>query len=336
MDTGPHIGVSSSDRELIRIGGEIERLSAIIAAQEARSEGTTQIEFAYLHERVATIATSSLAGAAVKLRGLLMGKGRGGRLSETDLASIRNVLDVVQREAEREAAARAGGPSAESGIELTVEGLVAQLTAVAGRYRALVARNLEIRANPDSSVAKSQALRTSLNDLETALAEEVAAHPVSEPKFLALFSYWEECRAARAMPRRADIDPLDLTDLWPDLGLWSLENGTDFRCRMCGTQVSALITDDPSGRLLSAVKHPFWSQERAVLDSVAKSKRPALSTRLVAGEYLTFNHRSLTLPLSNDGQTVDMLITATIFRNQQGDIEKPYFTRPRDVGQGDR
>ena len=54
-----------SDRELIRYGYDIERLSQVVAGQGDLPTAAAGVEFAYLRDRVASIPATSLAGAAV-------------------------------------------------------------------------------------------------------------------------------------------------------------------------------------------------------------------------------------------------------------------------------
>src|SRR5690348_15047812 len=54
-------------------------------------------------------------------------------------------------------------------------------------------------------------------------------------------SYWERIRGSRAMPRRCDIDPLDIPRLLPFVRLVDvLENPRAFRFRLVGTEIDAI------------------------------------------------------------------------------------------------
>jgi hypothetical protein len=328
----------AADSELIAMDRALRRVSAVIGHEGSVSEPLARVELAYLRDRIAATPAASLEGAAIKLRGLLVQRGPGGRLGAAELDSLWNVLAIL------ETAGHAGrlspgayppggdrptGPSDISDEAAIVE-LVAELGAVALRHRALLDRNLELRAELAASVGRAEALRTHLDTLESAVGGDLAARPAAEPKFLALFRYWDERRGGRTMPRRADIDPLDLTDLWPDLGLWRREPSADFRCTFCGTQIASLIAEDPTGKLLSEVRGSFWIQERPALENVARSGRPALSARLLGGNRTIYRQRSLTLPLSRDDRVVDALLTATVFRDSRGKAERAHFTHGRE------
>ena len=324
-------GIPNSDKELIRYGYDIERLSEAVAVQGAAPSGTTGIEFAYLRDRVASIPATSLAGAAAKLRGLMAGRARGLRLGDMELALLRNVLDVVESAvASRVAMAQPTAeipPAPVQGVAIddpSIESLISQFTATAVRHRALIAHNLALRTGAGMSVARTQALRLNLDCLSSALGIDAIEDPDSEAKLLALFGYWNARRGTGAIPARTDIDPLELTDLWPDLGLWRVETATGLRCRLCGTHVSALVAEDLSGKLISEARKDFWTEQRRALENVAKSGRPALLAGSIGGGAI--GYRVLMLPLSSDGRTVDMVLTATVFQNVQGEIEQPYLS----------
>ena len=88
--------IPGSDKELIRYGVDIERLSGMMESAGAAAAGTAGVEFAYLRDRVASIPATSLAGAAVKLRGLIAGRARGMRLGEVEMVLLQNVLEIVE------------------------------------------------------------------------------------------------------------------------------------------------------------------------------------------------------------------------------------------------
>jgi len=72
------------------------------------------------------------------------------------------------------------------------------------------------------------------------------------PRFLDLKAYWDRKRGSRAMPVRADIDPLDLRTHLGSLVLIDVLPGmTDFGMRLIGSTIVEALGRDSTGKLLS-------------------------------------------------------------------------------------
>lgn len=136
----------------------------------------------------------------------------------------------------------------------------------------------------------------------------------NEPLLGALLDYWERKRGSRAMPRRADIDPLDMpARLLPHVQL--IERG-GLRFRLVGTAVVDALGKDPTGRSL---EDAFAGPERDFLErffgAVLRAKRPVVGRswlRKARGPDL--GAAWLATPLSEDGRDANMLLVAASFR----------------------
>jgi hypothetical protein len=74
------------------------------------------------------------------------------------------------------------------------------------------------------------------------------------PKFRDLKAYWNAKRGARAMPRRADIDPLDLRTHLGGLVIVEVLAGPErFRFRLVGTKVVEAYGRDSTGKTVEQV-----------------------------------------------------------------------------------
>lgn len=97
------------------------------------------------------------------------------------------------------------------------------------------------------------------------------------PDQMAVLDYWCERRGARRMPARADIDPLALAKLMPNIML--VETGeassTRYRYRLVGTRVVQASGEDRTGRYFGEVaffrRYPNELEHYA---AVAGSARP--------------------------------------------------------------
>jgi hypothetical protein len=131
--------------------------------------------------------------------------------------------------------------------------------------------------------------------------------------------YWIAKRGARELPRRTDIDPVELRLHLPFLSLIEVLDGAkDFRFRLLGTGITETLQRDNTGKTVRevyATAEPdvmHWMLE--VYAIAAIRKWPVLwrgTLRVVNKEFIAFE--SLHLPLSDDGEHVNMLFGRSRF-----------------------
>lgn len=134
------------------------------------------------------------------------------------------------------------------------------------------------------------------------------------PELSEFLDYWNEKRGARAMPRRADIDPFELRRHLPYFSLVDvIDGGRDFRFRLLGTGITGHFNRDSTGKMVREAYATAAPEVLAwMLDSmndVVATKRPGLMRgllRAVMKDHVTFE--VLHVPLSEDGETVSMLL----------------------------
>jgi hypothetical protein len=133
-----------------------------------------------------------------------------------------------------------------------------------------------------------------------------------------LYLYWDEKRAGRHFPARRDIDPVDIAFILGWVMLIDVtHNPLRFRFRLHGSEMGARLGRDLTGRYVDEHPRPELGRHmyKAWSEVVSKA-RPmhgfyddTLDNRLVRFE-------SLRLPLSSDGQTIDMLLVAVRDRTE--------------------
>jgi hypothetical protein len=139
------------------------------------------------------------------------------------------------------------------------------------------------------------------------------------PELRAIRDYWDAKRGTRPMPRRKDVDPLELAAHLPYLSLVDvLRGGADFRFRLLGTGITGQFGRDSTGKTMSEV---YATADPEVLNwivdsfaMVVTSKRPVLMRgllRVVDKDFVKFE--SFHLPLSEDGDEVSMFLGRTRF-----------------------
>lgn len=129
--------------------------------------------------------------------------------------------------------------------------------------------------------------------------------------------YWNMRRGERAMPTRADIDPVDIPYLLAHLMI--VDRGADGRCaivRLAGTRVVEEFGSDPTGRDLHDVP------EMASLSALCRSTATGAAPLYVEGElaWSTIVHKrycALCLPLSENGTNVDKMLISFHFPKLQ-------------------
>lgn len=129
-----------------------------------------------------------------------------------------------------------------------------------------------------------------------------------------LLGYWRRKRRAGLLPGRKDIDPVEIRrDVLPDIYLMDVVPAKPrrrFRYRLVGTRMVDLAGADPTGRFVdefidSARVAEMLDWEDRVVD---------VPEAWVYSAPLAFKHRDfkwawrLSLPLSTDGTSVDMLL----------------------------
>jgi hypothetical protein len=146
--------------------------------------------------------------------------------------------------------------------------------------------------------------------------------------FLLLLGYWRGKRSGRLMPRRADIDPTELPGrLWPRLMLIDVLRDGDrnrLRYRLLGGDVIRALGRDPTGEYLDEAISPKAVYRDYIIKipyDVVERRRPLYTVNILTlpGQTLPMTTKRLTLPLSNDGTSVNMLMSAHIYEYPSGE-----------------
>lgn len=125
--------------------------------------------------------------------------------------------------------------------------------------------------------------------------------------------YWERIRAGHPMPRRGDLDPVDIPKLLPFVMLVDVfARPLDFKFRLIGTEIDAIIADNYQGRRFSTLPHMtignrIWGDYEAVI----RTRRPlTAAVSYVGADRYVRGVRHCLMPLSEDRETVNMVFVA--------------------------
>jgi hypothetical protein len=144
------------------------------------------------------------------------------------------------------------------------------------------------------------------------------ASPFTDPRLDQAFSYWRKKAAGRAMPRRADIDPIEIPRLLPDIMLVDVVECGRYRYRLIGTGNTQAQGMTATGRYLDEVLpgSEYKAHVIGLYDECVQRRRGVYSECLfLSPERLAPERHTkvLFLPLSEDGERVNMVFVVQIF-----------------------
>ena len=139
---------------------------------------------------------------------------------------------------------------------------------------------------------------------------------IVHPNLRQLYQYWSDKRGERSMPARADLDPLDMRFVIGNVILVDVIAGENlqFRIRVHGTHLSERVRFDLTGKMLDELPHvEFRELTRRSFTKVATTKEPLHAHRDLILDNRRRNYETIILPLSSDGDRVDMILCALFY-----------------------
>lgn len=141
------------------------------------------------------------------------------------------------------------------------------------------------------------------------------------PVLLQGYDYWDSKRCGRAMPARADLDPIEMKAFLPHIVLTDvLHNAApdlplDFRYRLMGTAVDGHMSRRFTGLRLSELPaQRTGSQMWLNFSEVVEQRQPCFHRVPYVGPHKDFlSLIDLVLPLSDDDCNVTMLLSLVDF-----------------------
>ncbi len=138
----------------------------------------------------------------------------------------------------------------------------------------------------------------------------------------ALFNYWRSKCPEGGIPRRADIDPVEIPRLMPNLLIVNIEY-EPFRVkyRLVGTRIVEMTGFEFTGKYLDEIAlEDFEGPFQECYQTACETKSPIitrikwrLSPDIVAEYDVCF------LPLSDDGETANMALSLECYENLERD-----------------
>jgi hypothetical protein len=151
-------------------------------------------------------------------------------------------------------------------------------------------------------------------------AESDALHPLpfTDARLEQAYRYWVQKAAGRAMPSRADIDPVDIPKLLPDVMLVERFPDGRYRYRLIGTENTRAHGMNATGRFLDEVLPgpDYRTHVLALYDECVAAGRALYSECLFfspARHQPERHTKVLFLPLSPDVKTINMIFVVQVF-----------------------
>jgi len=130
------------------------------------------------------------------------------------------------------------------------------------------------------------------------------------------FAYWQSKLDGRSMPSRKDIEPTEIPELLANIVLVDVSHDPlDFRYRLIGTAIVERIAFDYTGKRFVELDHQqpgsrVW--ETAL--RICNEREPIISDIPYVGpDQWVRGYRDLYLPLSDDGEQVNMIMGVVEF-----------------------
>lgn len=139
---------------------------------------------------------------------------------------------------------------------------------------------------------------------------------IKSPLLQRLYQDWESRRRGRRMPARADFDPVDLKYVLGYLSLIDVQrNPLQFRFRIHASNIAGRVGFDLTGKNVDAIADMHYRKlVRAHYLSVVEGRRPVVEFRdRVMTDNTCLHCEVLALPLADDGETVDRIMTCMMW-----------------------
>jgi hypothetical protein len=150
------------------------------------------------------------------------------------------------------------------------------------------------------------------------------ADSLDEPLLAELYQYWSNRRGQRSLPARADIDPVDIPHLLPHIALTEIVPSSDgkgprFHYRLAGTEIEARFGCALTNRFLDEIKQgDYLNYVQSLYRQLMSDLAPVYAeSSFEAGDSNILLAKRLMLPMSDDQQSVNMVLSGVLYRDSE-------------------
>ena len=130
------------------------------------------------------------------------------------------------------------------------------------------------------------------------------------------YAYWQSKLSGRRMPSRKDLEPTEIPELLANIVLVDVSHDPlDFRYRLIGTAIVDRIAFDYTGKRFAEIAHQQpGSKVWETAARICEERAPLTSDIPYVGpDQWVRGYRDLYLPLSDDGEQVNMIVGVVEF-----------------------
>ena len=144
--------------------------------------------------------------------------------------------------------------------------------------------------------------------------------PFGDKRLELLFEYWQDKKGDQDLPRRRDIDPVEMgADVLPHVMLTEvLESGSRFRYRLAGTTVESVAGQSLSGAYIDELLVPPYLEYILGLYHQVIEERVAIYTESLypaTGSQPERYTKRLMMPLRSADDEVVMVLSGQVFES---------------------
>lgn len=131
-----------------------------------------------------------------------------------------------------------------------------------------------------------------------------------------LLSYWSRIKGDRPFPSLADMQIADISELWHHTFTLSLVGAPkEHHFQYFGPALASIFNTDYTGEFLEiAMQDVMLSTTLGFYDKVVETRAPASESAEFEYNGKEVRYRSLIVPLSSDGVTIDYLLGTTNYK----------------------
>jgi hypothetical protein len=147
---------------------------------------------------------------------------------------------------------------------------------------------------------------------------ETPASAISDDRIRDAYAYWRRIAGARALPRRRDLDPLDIPKLLPHVMLVEVHGPGRYRYRLIGTAIAQEQGTNATGKFVheAIANADYRALTVGLYDTCVAERRALYSESLFmapAGGAIERHTKVAFMPLSDDAGTIIQVFVAQTF-----------------------
>ena len=147
----------------------------------------------------------------------------------------------------------------------------------------------------------------------TKFTESFSIDDIDIDEMVEIYQYWLDVKGDKLMPSRADINPVDIPKLLPNITLARVEDDGRYKITLVGSKNVNALGVELTGKYLDEIG-PLYDDAKWRYDWLVENKRPYIyegKHNWSEKNYLDFS--VIGLPLSENGEDVNGMMFASFY-----------------------